>query len=104
MFLSLSLVEGEMEGGGGGGLRKVPQLPSRQRKVGDSILKDSKAQDEARIPGRTGSECPGTGCALCPLSHSQGAVRPLGHSPWLMEPLPRAEIQCQGPTQKWSIS
>lgn len=80
MFLSLSLAEGEMEGGGSSGLRKVPQLPSRQRKVGDSILKDSKARDEAKIPGRTESEHPGRGCALCPLSHCQGAMRPLGSS------------------------
>lgn len=80
MFLSLSLAEGEMEGGRAGGLRKVPQLPYRQRKVGDSILKGSKAWDEARTLGRTELEHPGRGCALCPLNHCQGAVRPLSCS------------------------
>lgn len=73
MFCSLSLAEGEMEGEGGSGLRKLPQLPPRQRKVGDSILKDSKAQDGANTPGRTEVSTLG-GAELWPLSHCWGAI------------------------------
>lgn len=46
MFLSPSLAEGEMEGGGG-----ISCLEIRGR-WGDSILKDGKAIDEVRVPGR----------------------------------------------------
>ena len=60
MFLSPCLAKGEMEGGGGS-VGKVPQLPCSQKKVGRVCLKDSKALDEVKIPGRRRVEHLGRG-------------------------------------------
>lgn len=101
MFLSLSLAEGEIKGGGGGGLRKVPPLPPKQRKVGGSILKDSKAWNEARTPGRTEVSTLGGLCSLPPGPLS-GCCETIGvFSALLKEPLHRVGVQFQGPTEKW---
>ena len=68
MFLSPCLAKGEMEGGVGS-VGKVPQLPCSQKKVGRVCLKDSKALDEVKIPGRRRVEhLGGVYLASCPLS------------------------------------
>lgn len=70
--------------GGGGGVRKAPQLPCSQKKVGRVCLKRQQTLDEVKILGRKGVEHLGRG-ALSSLLFSKplwGVAGPLECS-WL---------------------